>query len=82
MTDLEKCKVWNVQKGLSKSWHLNHPYIGVGGSGCHHLSPHSVHGLVALALHGELSVDVLRGEDGLKIEPGPLTHDPLLHHVL
>ena len=48
----------------------------------HDLAPESVHRLVSLALDWQLTVDVLRAEDRLQVEPLALTRDPLVQHVL
>ena len=58
------------------------PYLRVVLGSLHQLPPDPLHGLVPLALHGQLSVDVLGGEDGLQVEPRPLTLDPLIQHIL
>ena len=48
----------------------------------HYLPPQSVHRLVSLTLHWQLTIDIIRREDRLQIEPGPLTQSPLFKHIL
>lgn len=58
------------------------PHLPVIIGVLHDLPPDALHGLVALALHRQLPGDVLRVEDGLQVEPGPLAVQPLLQHLL
>lgn len=57
-------------------------YLRIILGGLHQLPPDPLHSLVPLALHRQLSVDVLRREDGLQVQPRPLTRDPLIQNVL
>jgi len=48
----------------------------------HDLAPEPIHRLIPLALNRKLSIDVLRAEDRLQVEPLSLAHDPLVQHIL
>jgi hypothetical protein len=61
---------------------LSLSYVGVLLGVLHDFAPQPLHGLVALALGGQLAVDVVRREDGLEVQPLALAQQPLVQHVL